>query len=265
MKHVLPAADWPDSWKYSYPYDQLEIYAADPRSPYAAAYAQRRRHTLELVQQAASPPANILDIAAAQGNFTLTLAELGYDVTWNDLRADLAGYVQQKYERGSVHYAPGNAFELAFDQLFDLVLIAEVIEHVAHPDEFLANTARLVRPGGFVVMTTPHGGYVRNPLPRFSDAADPSLFESKQFQPDGDGHIFLLHTDEVYALAAKAGLTVVEHRVFTNLITNGHMKTAALHRALPPQVFSAIEAVSTRLPGAAPLHTAMATLMRRNS
>jgi 2-polyprenyl-6-hydroxyphenyl methylase/3-demethylubiquinone-9 3-methyltransferase len=241
----------------------MEVYGHIDRSGYAAAYAERRRHTLELVQKAVAPPATILDIAAAQGNFTLTLAEQGYPVTWNDLRADLAGYVQLKHEKGTVHYAPGNAFELAFEHLFDLVLIAEVIEHVAHPDQFLVNTARLVRPGGYVVMTTPHGGYVRNRLPRFSDYADPSVFESQQFSPDSNGHIFLLHTDEVHALAAKAGLHVIEHRVFTNVLTNGHMKTAALHRALPARAIAAIESVSTRLPMAAPLHTSMATLMRR--
>lgn len=263
MKPVRPADNWPDSWKYSYPYDLLEVYGGTDGSAYAAAYAERRRHTLELVRKAVAPPASIVDVAAAQGNFTLALAELGYDVTWNDLRADLAGYVQLKYERGIVHYAPGNAFELAFDRLFDLALITEVIEHVAHPDEFLINTARLVRPGGYVLMTTPHGGYVRNTLPRFSDVADPSVFESKQFQPDADGHIFLLHTDEVHALAAKAGLAVVEHRVFTNVLTNGHLKTAALHRVLPKSVIGAVESVSTRLPGAERFHTAMATLMQR--
>jgi 2-polyprenyl-3-methyl-5-hydroxy-6-metoxy-1,4-benzoquinol methylase len=41
--------------------------------------------------------------------------------------------------------------------LFDAVLITEVIEHVAHPDEFLAKTAALVKPHGSIVLTTPNG------------------------------------------------------------------------------------------------------------
>ena len=46
-----------------------------------------------------------------QGNFTLRLAELGYRVTWNDIRQDLAGYVQLKWKTGDVTYRPGNILE----------------------------------------------------------------------------------------------------------------------------------------------------------
>jgi len=62
----------------------------------------------------------VLDIAAAQGNFALTMAELGYDVTWNDLRDDLVGYVREKHERGSISFSPGNAFDLSFSASFRL-------------------------------------------------------------------------------------------------------------------------------------------------
>jgi 2-polyprenyl-6-hydroxyphenyl methylase/3-demethylubiquinone-9 3-methyltransferase len=84
----------------------------------------------------------------AQGNVSLALAELGYRVTWNDLRADLADYVRLKYETGSITFAPGNTFELAFAERFDAVLATDVIEHVAHQDEFLRQLAGLARPGG---------------------------------------------------------------------------------------------------------------------
>jgi hypothetical protein len=50
---------------------------------------------------------------------------------------DLAGYVQPKYERVKITFAPGNAFETDFRSRFDEVLISEVFEHVTHPDEFL--------------------------------------------------------------------------------------------------------------------------------
>src|SRR5439155_10644657 len=135
---------------------------------YAYAYARRRDETLALIQKVAQPPQSILDVAAAQGNFSLALAELGYSVTWNDIREELADYVRLKYERGSLEFAPGNAFELGFENRFDIVLITEIIEHVAHPDQFLRQVAQLVKPGGHIVMTTPNGGYFLNRLPRFS-------------------------------------------------------------------------------------------------
>ncbi len=241
MKKISPDASWLESWKYSHPYDLLEIYGELACRGYAYAYASRRRRTLELVARAAAPPARILDIAAAQGNFSLTLAELGYDVTWNDLRTDLMDYVKLKYERGKVHFAPGNVFELGFVECFDVVLITEIIEHVAHPDQFLAQVARMVRPGGHIVMTTPNGGFFRNGLPKFSEFADPSVFEKEQFKPNSDGHIFLLHEDEIRSLAAKAGLTVEASRLCTNFLTNGYVKTEPLLKILPRGMVQMLE------------------------
>src|SRR5690606_31592205 len=115
MKHVPLEATWPPSWQYSYPYDLQEVYDEPTVRGYAYAYAERRKRTLRLLADALEPPARILDLAAAQGNFSLALAEMGYRVTWNDLREDLAGYVQLKYERGDIEYAPGDAFQLRFD------------------------------------------------------------------------------------------------------------------------------------------------------
>ncbi|HEX8907386.1 MAG TPA: methyltransferase domain-containing protein, partial [Longimicrobiaceae bacterium] len=240
--------DWPESWKYSYPYDLEEVYGEATSRGYSYAYDNRRRQTLRLLTEVLAPGARVLDVAAAQGNFSIALAELGYEVTWNDLRAELEGYVRLKLERGSVSFAPGNAFELSFPEPFDAVLATEVIEHVAHPDEFLARVAALVRPGGFVVLTTPNGAYARNTLPKFSECSDPSVFEAVQFKPNSDGHIFLLHPDEVERLAAAAGLQVDRLVLFTNPLTNGHLKTERLLRALPRGMVETLESATQRLP-----------------
>src|SRR6476646_4606660 len=248
MKRIKPESDWPQSWQESYLYDQSEIYGEISHHGYAYAYTNRRRETLRLLTDVLRPGARILDVAAAQGNFSLALAELGFDVTWNDLRAELADYVRLKYERGKIEYAAGNAFELTFPSLFDAVLITEVIEHVAHPDDFLAKAAALVRPGGYIVMTTPNGGYFKNSLPKFSECADPTVFESIQFKPNADGHIFLLHLDEIEPLAKRAGLSVEKIVLFTNPLTAGHVKTESLLKILPRGLVSFGERVSQSFP-----------------
>jgi 2-polyprenyl-3-methyl-5-hydroxy-6-metoxy-1,4-benzoquinol methylase len=247
MKSVVFDPSWPESWKLSYQYDQMEIYGDLSHRGYAYAYQNRQQRTLDAVRQVAAPGAKVLDIAAAQGNFSLLLAEQGYDVTWNDLRSELVDYVKLKYEHGLLNFAPGNAFELEFDELFDAVLITEIIEHMAHPDEFLRQVSELVKPGGCVVMTTPNGGYFRNPLPRFSDCPNPEQFESVQFKPDGDGHIFLLHTDEIQSLSAASGLEIKTVKLFTNPLTNGHLKLEALLNFLPRSIVSAIEKETAKL------------------
>jgi 2-polyprenyl-3-methyl-5-hydroxy-6-metoxy-1,4-benzoquinol methylase len=248
MRRLHLDTSWPASWQYSYAYDLQEIYGEVARRGYAYSYQARRDAALALICEAVPAGGRILDVAAAQGNFTLALAERGYDVTWNDLRADLAGYVEQKRERGTVRYAPGNVLDFDEAAAFDAVLATEVIEHVAHPDAFLKKLGALVRPGGVVVLTTPNGAYLRHHHPRFSECADPSVYESVQFQPDADGHVFLLHPDEIGTLAAAAGLELDAMRLFSNVLTSGHMGTEAVLQRLPRGVVRACEAVTSRLP-----------------
>lgn len=248
MKNISPRSDWPDSWKSSYECDRQEIYSQITNAGYAYAYDNRRKKTLSLVAAAVPKHARILDIAAAQGNFSIALAEMGYRVTWNDLREELIGYVKLKHEYGELKFAAGNAFELIFQSQFDAVLITEIIEHVAHPDDFLLKTAELVKPGGFIFMTTFNGKYFRNKLPKFSECADPTIYESAQFKPGADGHIFLLYPEEIRILADRAGLLIDELLYFTNPLTNGHVKTSYLLRVMPRRMVDFVESLTQQLP-----------------
>lgn len=248
MKRVFPDETWPPLWRACYAYDLAEVYEEPDNHGYANAYANRRAQSLRLVHAAVEPGARILDVAAAQGNFTLALAEQGYRVTWNDLRPELADYVRLKHEFGEISFAPGNVFDLSPGELFDAALITEVIEHVAHPDAFLRKIAQLVKPGGHVIMTTPNGAYFKNGLPKFSDCADPAVFESMQFGPNAEGHIFLLHADEIEKLAKEAGLELKELVHFTNPLSAGHMKTEPLLRLLSDRGVAALERLSGMLP-----------------
>lgn len=262
---MQPSSDWPESWKLSFHYDRVELYGEDRRSAYAFSSRQRRQRILELVRQAAPPGARVLDVAAGQGNSTLALAELGYHVTWNDLRADLIPYVRAKHEFGEVTYAPGNVFDLHFERPFDVVLAAEVIEHVAHPDEFLHKLSQLVKADGAIVLTTPNGEYFRNPLPKFSDCPDPTQFEAVQFKPDGDGHIFLLYPDELVELARRAGLRVVHTEFYNNPLTTGGIMTRKLLPYVPVRLVDGFERVTEAFPPRVSrrVHAAMAALLRR--
>jgi 2-polyprenyl-6-hydroxyphenyl methylase/3-demethylubiquinone-9 3-methyltransferase len=250
MKQPTPADDWPVSWKEAYEYDLIEVFGQRQRDPgYAYAYDNRVRHALELIERVAGAGARILDVAGAQGNFSLLLAERGYSVVWNDLRSELEGYVRLKHERGDLSYLPGEIFEVSPpDRHVDVVLASEIIEHVAHPDRLLRRLAALVKPGGHIVLTTPNGRYLRNPLPRFSDFTQPEVFEGSQFKPNADGHIFLLHPDEIEPLARQARLAVLDLTLFTNVVTAGCLGTAPLTRRLPPRWIEAGEAASRGAP-----------------
>lgn len=260
-----PRPDWPESWRVSHGYDELELYGSRRHLGYSYAYQTRKRHILELVAKVARPGDRIIDVAAAQGNFSIALAKLGYAVTWNDIRADLIDYVKQKYDSGGIEFRAGNVLGVATPQPYDVAVVTEVIEHVAHPDEFLRRVAELVRPGGAIVLTTPNGRYFRNPLPRFSDCHDFSRFEAAQFGPDAEDHIFLLHPDEIRTLADAADLEVLDLRLFANPLTAGYLKSEALLRVLPQPLVERLEAISGQLPAAVSerMNTGLAVLFRK--
>lgn len=247
MKTVQPELWWPDSWKISYQFDLQEVYGPPTDLGYHYAYWNRATRTLHAVRDLVPIGSHILDVAAAQGNFTLLLAEAGYHVTWNDLRGELADYVELKRDHGQVTYCPGDIFSLDIFG-FDVVLLCEVIEHVAHPDQLLKRVAQMLRPGGYIVMTTPNGAYFRNKLPRFSDCANPAQFESQQFKPDADGHIFLLHTDEVRQIAQLAGLQITQLDIFTNPLTTGHIKLRYILPHLSKRQILRLEHATSYLP-----------------
>ncbi len=248
MKQPEYNEKWPQSWKESYPYDLLEVFGQKTDYGYYYSYRNRQQKALNLIKQNLPVGSTVLDIAGAQGNFSLSLAEAGYRVTWNDLRADLVDYVKLKYERGEINFAPGNAFELDFREPFDCVLATEVIEHVAHPDQFLRQLSELVRPGGLIVITTPNGAYLRNDLPRFSECENPEQFEAMQFKPNSDGHIFLLWPEEIEKLASDVGLTLKKMDLFTNLLTRGHLKTNKLLPYIPEDLVRLLEKASVAMP-----------------
>lgn len=171
-----------------------------------------------------------LDVAAGGCGLSAALAASGSKVVANDLRSEvLESIVQYAADATRITTVGGNVFDLepAILGVFDLIVATEVIEHVAHPDQLLAHLARFLAPGGRIVVTTPNGLFFRNGLPTFQQIEDPDALESKQFQPDADGHLFLLTPGELHALVSEAGLVVESMFVWGTPLLTGH---AGLHR-----------------------------------
>jgi 2-polyprenyl-6-hydroxyphenyl methylase/3-demethylubiquinone-9 3-methyltransferase len=266
MKRIFKDKTWKTTWLESYPYDLLEIYGEIKLNRgYAYAYENRKDETLSMINNIAKRGNTILDVAAAQGNFSLILAESGYRVTWNDIRADMADYVKLKYEKGDIEFKIGNVFDVNFDDLFDIVLATEIIEHVAHPDEFLLKLSKLVKPNGYILLTTPLGSYFKNKLPKFTECTNPEQFESVQFKPNADGHLFLLHIDEIPLLINKADLEIVKIKTYTNPLTAGHIKLNKILGLFPKKGIFICEKFTQKMPKTIRkrIHTNMLVLLKK--
>lgn len=116
-------------------------------------YRGRRRIVMEVVR--ALPlrrPARVLDAGCGSGRTMEDLAELGEVVGLEPSRPSL----EVARARGVGEVVEGSLTHAPFpDGSFDLATTLDVIEHIDDDRRALAELRRLVRPGGYLVVTVP--------------------------------------------------------------------------------------------------------------
>ncbi len=158
----------------------------------------------EVVTSVLPKGARILDYGAGEGALSGRLHDLGYQVYSVDRsRSDFKA--ETEFEQIDFNKAEDiTAFQKKHADSFDLVLGIEVIEHVENPWQYLRDLKRLVRPGGYVLLSTP------NVTSWYSRVTFFFTGRLHQFG-DGDrhyGHINPLFEDELRLIAQQIGLTI---------------------------------------------------------
>lgn len=88
----------------------------------------------------------VLDMPAGNGLFADTVRAFGLNVTCGDFNRHRPDYVYVDMEK-----------KLPFDnESFDYVTCMEGIEHVINPNELVQELSRVVKKGGFVIITMPN-------------------------------------------------------------------------------------------------------------
>ena len=100
----------------------------------------------------------LLDIGCGGGLLSEPMRRLGFEVVGVDAaeRNILTARAHAAEQGLEIEYRASTAEQLLADgeAPFDLVLNMEVVEHVADPGAYLKSCARLIRPGGFMVVAT---------------------------------------------------------------------------------------------------------------
>lgn len=135
-----------------------------------------------------------LDIGAGAGSLLRAVTNGG----WEAVGTEVAPAAVEALRTAGFDALLGETGDLDLpDQGFDVVSMIEVIEHVHDPDGLLADAARLLRPGGALYLTTPHGRSLSARVlgARWSVIAPPD-------------HLQLFSIGGLRAALARGGLTV---------------------------------------------------------
>lgn len=99
----------------------------------------------------------LLDVGCEAGHITIQLIDKGAQVTAIDLIPEPIKKLKKELHGRRATLLVADATKLPFtDKSFDIVLATEVIEHITHLDKFSAGAARVLKPGGRLLITFPN-------------------------------------------------------------------------------------------------------------
>jgi SAM-dependent methyltransferase len=128
--------------------------AADRRE---ADFGRRRYAYLRRLMPAPAPGARALDCGAGAGELATIARELGFEPVCVEIAP---GNLRTLREAGlPTVCADLNAPLPVAAESFDLVILSDVLEHLPRAEVLLAEVARVLRPGGKCLLSTPNVAY----------------------------------------------------------------------------------------------------------
>ncbi len=163
-------------------------------------------------------PGRWLDVGFGNGALMTTAEEFGDQVVGLDLRAEVVERM-----RGWGYDARCATLEAtAFEQPFDVVVLADVLEHTPHPGAMIAAAARAVAPGGLLFVSTPNlDSFAFRML---SPDAHPYWGEIEHFHGFG--------RERLYDLLASHGLEAIHYAISQRYVAC--MEVVARRAGSPP-------------------------------
>ncbi|PIN98824.1 MAG: hypothetical protein COT90_02485 [Candidatus Diapherotrites archaeon CG10_big_fil_rev_8_21_14_0_10_31_34] len=101
----------------------------------------------------------LLDLGCIKGEFSLELEKKG----WNVFGADISSALIETKKKGikSIKFDFEKPFPFK-NNSFDVVFAGEIIEHIFDTDFFVSELNRILKPNGFLVISTPNTAWIGN-------------------------------------------------------------------------------------------------------
>lgn len=118
-----------------------------------------------------SGPGRALELGCGAGTYVRYLASRGYRAVGVDYAVSSLGRAAERDAAGVGVYVAADGYELPFAPAsFDLVVCIGVLQALGHPERLLDEIARVVRPGGMLVLEALNAFAVHAVLRRIRDA-----------------------------------------------------------------------------------------------
>lgn len=105
----------------------------------------------------------ILDLGCGNGSLSHLIAMQGYEVVGVEDSESGVNYARQTFP--DCHFIHASIYDLPYAELensFDIVISAEVIEHLLYPRELVRAAQKCLKPNGRLILTTPYHGYLKH-------------------------------------------------------------------------------------------------------
>lgn len=176
----------------------------------------------------------IIELGSGDGRFTAFVGEFG-NADAIELSKEAVLQANELYPH--VNYIHGNAIEYPLENAtYDVVISQEVIEHIEEQDKYVEVCYKILKPGGYLILTTPNkkvfdhmkgGNWSRQPIEKVLTPNELKTLVKKKFKIiDYDsiilnfgklGYFKLINNSYLVALCGKIGLKRTRENVLGKL------------------------------------------------
>ena len=173
---------------------------------------------VKLIRTWGKPGEKVLDFGAGTGLFTSYLKMEGFLVEGVEFSKKAIDYAMKRY--GLKFFGSLNELKAETAQLFDIITMIEVIEHLKNPYYILERLYPILKPGGTIYISTPNRNGINARLNRneWREAKKPF-------------HLVLFNKLSLKKMLADTGFIFIRQIRFSPL-TSPLMKNIVLHRIL---------------------------------
>ena len=128
--------------------------SADDRERYPVKVGHHSSHSVVLEMCSRGDGRRLLDVGCARGHLASALASMGWDVTGIEADTDDARAARDLGLRVLEQRAEDAFADIS--ETFDVIVFADVLEHVADPSSVLESALAVLAPGGRIIVSVPN-------------------------------------------------------------------------------------------------------------